>query len=92
MMSEESKVLSREQWRRMMRAFAAAHALGRDIEQTVLFGSLTRHDAALPAEIERLRKALLKIRDGSLGGPANSSGWGRCIDIADKALHGGEED
>jgi len=91
-MSEESEVLSREQWRRTLRALAAAYALRRDSEQTAFFTSLVRHDVALRAELERLRKALLKIRDGSLGGPANSSGWGRCIDIADKALRGGEED
>ena len=52
---------------------------------------LAKENANLLAENERLRKALLKIRDGSLGGPANSSGWGRCVDIADKALRGVEE-
>ena len=61
-MSEESKVLSREQWRRTLLAFAAAHALGRDRKQTVLFGSLTRHDAALRAEIERLRTENKRLR------------------------------
>jgi len=54
-----SEVLSREQWRRTLLAFAAAHALGRDRKQTVLFGSLTRHDAALRAEIERLERLAL---------------------------------
>jgi len=59
-MSEESEVLSREQWQRMLRALAAAYALRRDSEQTAFFASLVRHDAALRAEVERLRARCLR--------------------------------